>query len=75
MFEISRVDCVIFIFSYKTGVNPLELSQICRSVLCSSGAQVAQWVKRWLSDLAVEVPGPLQAKSCQPLRGSIAHSL
>ena len=31
-----------------------------------SGAPVAQWVKRWPTDLADRVRSPLEAKSSQP---------
>ena len=36
------------------------------SFLWYIGAPVAQWVKRWPTDLADRVRSPLEAKSCQP---------
>ena len=35
-------------------------------ILFVIGAPVAQWVKRWSTDLAVPIRAPLEAKSSQP---------
>ena len=49
----------------KFKVHPkLLISQV--NFLVVEGAPVAQWVKRWPTDLADRVPSPLEADSSQP---------
>ena len=46
--------------------QPKMLEKYSFTFLTMLGAPVAQWVKRWPTDLADRVRSPLEAKSSQP---------
>ena len=50
----------------KFSDQPLMLEKYSFIFLTMLGAPVAQWVKRWPTDLADRVRSPLEAKSSQP---------
>ena len=46
--------------------QPLMLEKYSFILLTMLGATVAQWIKRWSTDLADRVRSPLEAKFSQP---------
>ena len=61
--ESNNVDRLIY--SNRPGKSCISLS-LSLSLSLNLGAPVAQWVKRWPTDLADRVRSPLEAKSSQP---------
>ena len=59
----------------KSVLSTHQMSDIHYFLKVNVGAPVAQWVKRWSTDLAGRVRSSLEAKSSHRKRSFIAHSL
>ena len=59
---------VVWIYRY-------DLFTVYYALLSAIGALVAQWVKPWPTDLAVQVPSLLERNLLNRKGGSIAHSI